>query len=83
MREELVCEMLQQFVSNKTIGPNSIHPRVLTELADVTARLLLLIFENLWRSLRDAVEIKILPRRVDCWLRWSTRLMSALSTRRA
>lgn len=43
-KEELACEMLQEFVSDKIIGPNNIHTRVLTELADVTSRLLFLIF---------------------------------------
>lgn len=65
MKEELDCEMLQEFVSDKTVGLNNIHPRVLTELADVIARLLFLMFESLWPSLREVVEIKRLLRRVD------------------
>lgn len=36
--KELVCELLQEFDPYKLIGTDIIHPSVLRDLADVTAR---------------------------------------------
>ncbi|GAB0179917.1 mitochondrial enolase superfamily member 1 [Grus japonensis] len=55
VKEELVCELLQELVPYKLMGPDNIHPRVLTELSDIVARLLSIIFEKLWR-LEDVPE---------------------------
>ncbi|KAK4832290.1 hypothetical protein QYF61_021689 [Mycteria americana] len=51
VKEELVCELLQELDLYKLKGPDNIHPRVLSELSDVIARPLSLIFENFpWES---------------------------------
>ena len=55
VKEELVCELLQELVPYKLMGPDNIHPRVLTELSDIVARLFSIIFEKLWR-LEDVPE---------------------------
>jgi len=55
VKEELVCELLQDLDPYKLMDPDSIHLRVLRQLADVIVRLLSIIFEKLWRS-RDVSE---------------------------
>lgn len=46
MKKELACELLQELDPNKSMDPNTIHPRMLRELADIIARLLSITFEK-------------------------------------
>ena len=50
VKEELVCELLQELDPYKLMGPDIIQTRVLGELADVIVRPLSIIFEKVWRS---------------------------------
>ncbi|KAK4815592.1 hypothetical protein QYF61_004807 [Mycteria americana] len=50
VKEELVCELLQELDPYKLMGPDNIHLRLLRELSDIIARLVSIIFEELWRS---------------------------------
>jgi len=40
----------EMFPQVKTVGPDGIHPRVLKELADVTAGRLFIIYKRSWES---------------------------------
>jgi len=47
---DCVRDHLSKLDTHKSMGPDAIHPRVLSELADIIAEPLSIIFERCWRT---------------------------------
>jgi len=50
VKEDQVRDHLSKLDTHRSMGPDRVHPGVLRELADITAKPLSIIFERSWRT---------------------------------
>ncbi|KFP68848.1 hypothetical protein N322_02266, partial [Cariama cristata] len=48
IQEEVVCDLLLHLDTNKSVGPDGIHSRILKELASALAKPLCIIYQPSW-----------------------------------